>query len=246
MLIAYNNDIEYKERWYHIQTEDNGIKDGHITTTVFHSGQILDPKTTSYREAIAGASGEDQINAIIKDMMIKQHQMFYGRLQEGMYDAQMQNFGQSHTSAISASQSGAQPVPVSTTAKAVVIAPSMTVGNASARLESNTLSGSNKKPDILRASQQVSNISKAGIHSINTLNQKPDVEQSAASPKFAPQPVMAKPSVTITAPRIVTSISVPRSKAVENERMNAKNHAWKGISWPDDDLAIDMLVVSML
>ena len=59
MLIAYNNDIEFRSRWYHIQTEDNGIKDGHVTTTVFFSGQILDSKTTSYLDAINGAAAID-------------------------------------------------------------------------------------------------------------------------------------------------------------------------------------------
>ena len=65
---------------YHIQTEDNGIKDGHITTTVFHSGRTLDSKTISYKEAIEGITDPEEQNKIIKSMMIEQHKKFYAKL----------------------------------------------------------------------------------------------------------------------------------------------------------------------
>ena len=73
MLNAYNNDIEYNKRWYHIQTEDNGLTNGHITTTVFHSGQTLDSKTISYLDFVKGISDENEINNIVKEKMTEQH-----------------------------------------------------------------------------------------------------------------------------------------------------------------------------
>ena len=89
MLNAYNNDIEYKSRWYHIQTEDNGTTIGNITTTVFHSGQTLDVKTTSYLDAIKGVTETDAVNAIIKEKMTEQHGIFYRKLFNGDYDAKV-------------------------------------------------------------------------------------------------------------------------------------------------------------
>ena len=91
MLIAYNNDIEFRSRWYHIQTEDNGIKDGHVTTTVFFSGQILDSKTTSYLDAINGITDVEEQNRIIKNVMTTQHKLFYAKLYEGQSRAQGRN-----------------------------------------------------------------------------------------------------------------------------------------------------------
>lgn len=61
MLNAFNNDIEYKNRMFHIQTEDNGIKNAHITTNVFYSGQSLDVKVTSYKDTIANAKNDEEI-----------------------------------------------------------------------------------------------------------------------------------------------------------------------------------------
>lgn len=91
MLIAFNNDIEFRSRWYHIQTEDNGIKDGHITTTVFFSGQILESKSISYTDNIKDIAAVDDQNAIIKDLMVTQHRAFYQKLYEGSYEEQVNN-----------------------------------------------------------------------------------------------------------------------------------------------------------
>ncbi|MBQ1266701.1 MAG: hypothetical protein IIY06_08025 [Proteobacteria bacterium] len=89
MLNAYNNDIEYNKRWYHIQTEDNGLTNGHITTTVFHSGQTLDSKTISYLDFVKGISDENEINNIVKEKMTEQHKFFYQKLFKGEYEAQV-------------------------------------------------------------------------------------------------------------------------------------------------------------
>lgn len=233
MLIAYNNDVQHNNRWYHIQTEDNGIKDGHITTTVFFSGQILDSKTTSYKEAIAGIVNEDQINAVIKDMMIKQHQAYYRRLDEGMYDGRMQ-----------ASQQ--HPSPASS--KLSVVSPSMATGAVAARMESG------QKPDILRASQQAASIQRPAAMQPGSAMPRPE-SGVAYQPAAAAKPVAMRPAAAMpanqSAKNVMTScvsqpIAVPRSKAVEAARLSVVHRAYKGVTWPNDDLAIDVLVVSML
>ena len=240
MLIAYNNDIEYKNRWYHIQTEDNGIKDGHITTTVFFSGQILDSKSTSYREAISGFADEEQINAIIKDMMIKQHQMFYTRLFDGQYDTQM-NLNHPHHS------QQQQTLKPTITPSAVVSSPDAAAISA----------GISKIPDILKASQQSASVSKpVGLRSLSNLSPKTelppktDLSQKSPNSQLAPAPyptqtAQAK-SVAGSVPRNTNVINVLRSNAVEKARMNAPKRAWKGINWSEIDLSIDVLVASIL
>lgn len=106
MLIAFNNDLEFRSRWYHIQTEDNGIKDGHITTTVFYSGQILDSKSASYLDAIASTTDPEQQNRIIKAAMSQQHKRFCTKLLEGTYENLVNNLS------VNKSGHAFQPVPV--------------------------------------------------------------------------------------------------------------------------------------
>lgn len=221
MLIAYNNDIEYKSRWYHIQTEDNGIKDGHITTTVFYSGQILDSKTTSYRDSVNGITDEEQCNAIIKALMVKQHQMFYTRLYEGAYDSQMESLAQKHD-APSSNANKSQLGPLTTTSPRVDTA---VIGNS-------------KKPDILRASQQL-----AGISKLSGLGMANKSLGSGSPIRRIPSQIRLPSSVTVDP---VAASSIPRSKAVEAESKLAKNKAWRGVTWSNEDLSVDALVATLL
>ena len=217
MLIAYNNDIEYKSRWYHIQTEDNGIKDGHITTTVFYSGQILDSKTTSYLEAIASITDEEQRNAAIKSLMQKQHQLYYSRLMEGTYDSQMEALTQKHDSSVSPS-------------KVSNLGHSLT----SSRVDTATFNNA-KKPDILRASQQLAGISKNSVLGMGN-------KQAESQPRVRILSSQNRLPTSTLAP----NSEIPRSKAVEAEIKLATPKAWRGVSWGKADLALDVLVASLL
>ncbi|MDX9719325.1 MAG: hypothetical protein RBU37_01165 [Myxococcota bacterium] len=86
MLIGFNNDVEYQGQMYHIQTEDHGVKDGHITTILFFTGQILDSKKIGYAEDIANVSDEEERKKIIKKRMVNLHREFYKKLFEGQYE----------------------------------------------------------------------------------------------------------------------------------------------------------------
>lgn len=235
MLIAYNNDIEFRSRWYHIQTEDNGLKDGHITTTVFHSGQILDSKTTSYKDALEGVTNADDQNKIIKEMMIKQHQMFYTKLYEGSYESQMQNFGQRNSSA----QLSSVPQKLTTT-------------HANASRLGISSNPNVKKPDILRASQQALGASKLGLKNLSSMTTKSVSGQvpvvrtalSASNPAIS----SATPATnTNTTPRVFElDKPIAVSKAVQAEIAKNNDKAWCGFEWPKEDLALDALVMSLL
>jgi len=155
MLNAYNNDIEYKGRMYHIQTEDNGVKIGSVTTTVFHSGQTLDCKSASYREAISNVTDPEEINKIVKQHMMDLFSVFYKRLFDGYYDEKVAAM---YAKGDVSSKTSAS-VPRSS-------APAVSPVSASA------------KPDILRASQQ-----SPGLSSLNLKKNlsKPAVIVSAGS-----------------------------------------------------------------
>jgi len=86
MLIGFNNDIEFNGMMFHIQTEDHGIKDGHITTILFYSGQILDSKKIGYHEDIEGITEEEEKKKVIKKRMVTLHREFYKKLFDGTYN----------------------------------------------------------------------------------------------------------------------------------------------------------------
>lgn len=213
MLNAYNNDIEYKNRWYHIQTEDNGVKLSSVTTTVFHSGQTLDCKSSSYQDSIQGVTDPEEINKIVKQHMVEQFQFFYKRLFEGYYDEKVSAMYAKvpKTPSIQVPGPNAIPKPSSPIVASVSQLPPA-------------------KPDILRASQQLSSLGTKG-HSL-----KPVVVISSANANTTNNinhvAVLSKP--------------IARSKAVTEAAKKSAHHAWAGVKWPNDDLALDVLVSTLL
>lgn len=260
MLIAYNNDIEFRSRWYHIQTEDNGLKDGHITTTVFYSGQILDSKTTSYLDAIRDISDTEEQNRIIKNAMTTQHKYFYTKLYEGTYEALVnasQKAGTLHNNLHSVSGGDVAKVSSSSSGGGVKAAPpsalrvsSLSSSSAAAaagmsggapsgvRMESPSSSRLGK-PDILRASQQL-----------------PSASKSLGS--FSPLSVGGVKSSTGLPLRVGASGDAARgggrqqrltraltqSQGVASEAFEAR--AYRGVLWPKEDLSVDSLVAMLL
>ncbi len=236
MLIAYNNDIEFGSRMYHIQTEDNGIKDGHITTTVFHSGRTLDSKTTSYKEAIEGITDPEEQNKIIKSMMIEQHKQFYAKLYEGKYEYLLDT---------ERKPSSIEPIAARKTTNSQV----MSGSGLSPDIAAGTASKTNK-PDILRASQQVANVSRpVGVKSFSTLSPSaivskpgqvglPPASSNASALSVAPRSELLAQRQPGLKPRL--------SKAVEKANYEKRNRAFYGFKWTDEDLALDALTALLL
>ena len=229
MLIAYNNDIEFRSRWYHIQTEDNGIKDGHVTTTVFFSGQILDSKTTSYLDAINGITDVEEQNRIIKNVMTTQHKLFYAKLYEGAYEAQVNHVHKAGM-ANSAATSSPSVVPVSKpVAKMATPAPS-------ARADQAASSSRLGKPDILRASQQLPTANK-NLGSLPPLSSSSKVGLSSKLASNAETPRESGRQMRLSRP-------LGQSKGVMAR--NDGRRAWRGVEWPKEDLSVDALVALLL
>ena len=234
MLIAYNNDIEFRSRMYHIQTEDNGIKDGHITTTVFHSGRTLDSKTTSYKEAIEGITDTEEQNKIIKGMMIEQHKQFYAKLYDGKYEELVDPDKKA---------SGEQIPPYKSSNSQVMsgtgLSPELAAGAAASKAN---------KPDILRASQQVANVSRpVGVKSFSALSPssiKPAPVNLPPVPNSSPV-LTAVPKTGVSAQR-QPGIKPHLSKAVEKENYEKRNRAFYGFRWADEDLSLDALTALLL
>ena len=86
MLIGYNNDVEYRGKEFHIQTEDHGENDPRIESQVFHQGQILDTEIISYVSILKRFDDEEEAHEKVKSLMWKTHKGLYERLVSGAYD----------------------------------------------------------------------------------------------------------------------------------------------------------------
>ena len=60
MQIGFNNDIDYRGKTFHIQTEDRGLPAAQIETQIFCAGAILDTTIISYQKIMDGEKDEDR------------------------------------------------------------------------------------------------------------------------------------------------------------------------------------------
>jgi hypothetical protein len=83
-LLGYNNNVRHKGKVFHVQTEDSGVKYGHIITHLFmDGGRILKSVKTSYSEYV----DNDRMGEIVREMMKQQHKAMFIALRDGKFDA---------------------------------------------------------------------------------------------------------------------------------------------------------------
>jgi hypothetical protein len=82
-LLGYNNNVRHKGKVFHVQTEDSGVKYGHIITHLFmDGGRILKSVKTSYSEYV----DNDRMGEIVREMMKQQHKAMFIALRDGKFD----------------------------------------------------------------------------------------------------------------------------------------------------------------
>jgi hypothetical protein len=82
-LLGYNNNIRHKNRVFHVQTEDSGVRHPHIITHLFmDGGRILKSVKTSYADHL----GADKMADTVRQMMKEQHKAMLIGLRDGQYD----------------------------------------------------------------------------------------------------------------------------------------------------------------
>jgi hypothetical protein len=86
MQIGYNNDVEYRDKTFHIQTEDHGVDAASIETQIFHGGAILDTSIISYKKVLGETEDVDERIERIRALMQGNHKKLYKKLFAGEYD----------------------------------------------------------------------------------------------------------------------------------------------------------------
>jgi hypothetical protein len=82
-LLGYNTNVRHKNKLYHIQTEDSGVKHPHIITHLFaDGGRIIASKKTDYAQHL----GSEKLHEVVKKLMQEQHKAMFIALRDCVYD----------------------------------------------------------------------------------------------------------------------------------------------------------------
>jgi hypothetical protein len=83
MLTGYNTDFKFQGKIYHVQTEDGGVKTPYITSLLYHQGEILASRKTSYEDILKA----DCLEEVVRELMMEQHKRMIRDLMQGKLEA---------------------------------------------------------------------------------------------------------------------------------------------------------------
>ena len=82
MLGGFNTNVRYRDRTYHVQTEDGGAESPNVITLLYEGGAILFSRKRSYAEQLGSADRE----SAVRQMMDEQHRAMVAALKAGRLD----------------------------------------------------------------------------------------------------------------------------------------------------------------
>jgi hypothetical protein len=82
MIPGYNHNVKYKDRVFHVQTEDSGVDNPHIITHLFVGGNIIESRKTSYADIVAN----ENLKEMLVELMQDQHKGMLKDLISGRID----------------------------------------------------------------------------------------------------------------------------------------------------------------
>lgn len=87
MQIGFNNDVPYRGKKFHIQTEDRGMESATIETQVFCGGAILDTAILSYQKFMDAEPDLERQKEKVRHLMQVASKKFYNKIHTGAYDS---------------------------------------------------------------------------------------------------------------------------------------------------------------
>jgi pSer/pThr/pTyr-binding forkhead associated (FHA) protein len=81
--VGFNNNVKYKGKHYHVQTEDSGLGKPHVITHCFaDGGRIIKSHKRSYADAVE----REDVSAYVRGLMKGQHMEMVQLLRDGSFD----------------------------------------------------------------------------------------------------------------------------------------------------------------
>ncbi len=86
MQFGHNQNIKYKGRVYHIQTEDGGHSNPVVTTQLFRGGRLIATRRTNYLDIMSS----EELESCVQDIVREQHKSIMKELVSGALDDQLE------------------------------------------------------------------------------------------------------------------------------------------------------------
>jgi hypothetical protein len=81
--VGFNNNVKYKGKHYHVQTEDSGLNQPHVITHLFTDGGRI---IKSHKRSYAAAVEREDVVVFVRTLMKGQHMEMVQALREGKFD----------------------------------------------------------------------------------------------------------------------------------------------------------------
>ncbi|APR78806.1 Hypothetical protein A7982_04153 [Minicystis rosea] len=81
--LGFNNNVKYKGKLYHVQTEDSGLSQPHIITHLFTDGGRI---IKSHKRGYADSVQRDDVALFVRSLMKGQHMEMVQQLRDGRFD----------------------------------------------------------------------------------------------------------------------------------------------------------------
>jgi len=90
MITGCNQDVAYKDKVYHVQTEDRGEKSALVESLIYLGGEIIASRRSSYKDIIEQGYSEEKVAKLLD----KQHKRIVVEIRLGKFEQdEPSNFG---------------------------------------------------------------------------------------------------------------------------------------------------------
>jgi hypothetical protein len=200
-LLGYNNNIKHKNRVFHVQTEDSGVKHPHIITHLFmDGGRILKSVKKSYAEYL----GIDKMADLVRQMMKEQHKGMLIALRDGQFDRALQDADSPKAAAVRPAEADGAPEaktkspPIPSPSRPALRPPAMPEATGAKRATSRPppADAADEAPPTARMSPDAAADEAAG----ETVTDA-DIEALDGEPMFEPQNDLPPPPANLFRPK---------------------------------------------
>jgi len=86
--MGYNNNVPFRGKTYHVQTEDSGTRRSHVVTHLFaDGGRVISTMKTSYAHYVENdRAADNNLSERVRALMVEQHKRMMLALRDGELD----------------------------------------------------------------------------------------------------------------------------------------------------------------
>ena len=91
MLSGFNTNFRHRGVLFHVQTEDSGLANPHVTTHLFQGGNIMVSEKRDYSSELLRDREGEELDAAVRKLMEGLHKTMLRQLAAGLHDIKIQS-----------------------------------------------------------------------------------------------------------------------------------------------------------